>query len=119
MSDENLLTSPVGQIWFMAVNQPVTNSRTGKSKREICLLLDSKADASFIKEIAKVNAGIPVTAATYRGTDGKLKAILETGKTKISAGTQFEVPVYDKNGQKMEENPSFYPGSTGMAQMIV
>lgn len=118
-TDGNLLTSPVGELHFMAVNNPVTNTKTGKSKREICLLLDSKEAADFIAQIAEVNSGIPVTATTYRGKDKNLKAELAKGKTKISAGTQFEVPVYDSKGNKLEENPNFFAGDKGTAQMVV
>lgn len=120
MTDTGLLTSPVGEIWYMAVNEAVENKKTGKSKREICLLLDSAEAKDFITSVKKVNKGIPVTEHTYSGEDDNLKAALK-GKTKISAGTLFEVPVYDKDGNKLDEAPNFFKknGDTGTAQMVV
>lgn len=113
------IKSPVGEIYFMAVHTPVTNKRTGKTRREVSVLFDSKKAADFISTIAKINPGIPVTAATYRGNDAGLKAELEKGKTKISAGTQFDVEVFDKAGEPLDEKPMFFPDSTGTVQMIV
>jgi len=117
-TNSNLLTSPKGTVWFMALNTPVSNSKTGKEKREITVLLDSKEAAEFISAIADVNSGIPVTEHTYRGKDKNLKEALK-GKTKISAGTQFEVPVYDSKGNKLEEIPMFFTGSKATAQIVV
>ena len=120
----NLLTSPVGEILYMAVAQPVTNAKTGKARKEITLLLDSKEAAEFISAVADVNSGIPVTEHTYRPqkkteASEKLKAALK-GKTKISAGTQYDVAVFDSQGNEIEDIPSFFAGeSKGTAQMVV
>lgn len=114
----NLLTSPVGEIQFMAVNRPVANKKTGEERREISLLLDSEAASEFIAAVSAINSGIPVTEHTYRGKNKELKASLK-GKTKITAGTKYEVAVYDSKGNKMEEAPNFFAESTGTAQMVV
>ena len=125
-----LLTSPVGDIWYMAANEPRLNAKTGKSKREITLLLDSKEAAEFISAVKKVNKGIPVTEHTYSGDDENLRAAL-AGKTKVTAGTQFEVKVYSaeklqalKDDEpislaELEEIPNFFTGDVGRAQMVV
>lgn len=114
----NLLTSPVGEIQFMAVGRPVANSKGGEVYT-IRLALDSKADAEWISKIADINSNKPVTAQSYRGKSEAVKEILASGKTLISAETKFEVPVYDKEGNQLEEAPSFFADSTGTAQMVV
>lgn len=114
----NLLTSPVGEIQFLAVNRPVKNSK-GTEVRTVRIAFDSKKDADFISQIAAINSSKPVTASTYRGKNAEIKALLEKGKTLISAETRFEVPVYDGNGNKLEEAPNFFKESTGTAQMVV
>lgn len=114
----NLSTSPVGEIQFLAVNRPVTNSK-GNEVYSIRLALDSKKDAKWIAEIAAINPSKPVTADTYRGKSKEVKELLAQGKTLISAETKFEVPIYDKEGKKLEEAPMFFADSTGTAQMVV
>jgi hypothetical protein len=102
----------------MALNKPIKDKKSGESRRELCLLLDSKQAAEFIQSVLEINSGIPVTEHTYRGKNENLRKALK-GKTKISARTKFEVAVYDKNGQKLEDIPNFFPESKGTAQMIV
>jgi hypothetical protein len=114
----NLLTSPAGEIQFLAVSRPVTNSK-GTEVYTIRLALDSEKDAEFISQIAAINSNKPVTEKTYRGNNKEIKEMLSRGKTLISAETKFEVPVYDKEGQKMEEAPMFFADSKGTAQMVV
>ncbi len=114
----NLLTSPVGEIQFLAVNRPVTNSK-GSEVYSIRLALDTKKDAKFISQIAEINPNKPVTADTYRGKSKEVKELLAQGKTLISAETKFEVPLYDNKGNKLEEAPMFFADSKGTAQMVV
>lgn len=114
----NLLTSPVGEIQFLAVSRPVTNSK-GTEVYTIRLALDTEKDAEWIAKIAEINSNKPVTAATYRGKNAEVKELLKQGKTLISAETKFEVPVYDKEGNKLEEAPMFFADSKGLAQMVV
>ena len=114
----NLLNSPVGEIQFMAVGRPVPSSKGGEVYA-IRLAFDTKADAEWIAKIAAINPNKPVTAQSYRGKNDEIKALLATGKTLISAETKFEVPVYDKEGNQMEDIPSFFKDSTGTAQMVV
>lgn len=117
-TNSNLLTSPVGEIQFLAVNRPVTNSK-GNEVYSIRLALDSKKDAEFIEKIAAINSNKPVTAQTYRGKSEEVKELLAQGKTLISAETKFEVPLYDNKGNKLEDVPMFYAASKGTAQMVV
>lgn len=119
----NLLTSPVGEIQFLAVNRPVTNTK-GSEVYSIRLALDSKKDAEWISKIEAINPGIPVTSENYRGKKtskkyASTKALLDSGKTLINAETKFEVALYDKDGGKMEEAPMFFADSKGTAQMVV
>jgi len=114
----NLLTSPVGDITFLAVNRPVTNTK-GNEVYSIRLAFDSKKDAEFISQISDINSNKPVTAQSYRGKSDAVKAILAEGKTLISAETKFEVALYDSDGEKLEEAPMFFADSKGTAQMIV
>lgn len=114
----NLLTSPVGEIQFLAVNRPVTNSK-GSEVYSIRLALDTEKDAEFISKIADINSSKPVTAQTYRGKNKEVKELLAKGKTLISAETKFEVALYDNKGNKLEDAPMFFADSKGTAQMVV
>jgi hypothetical protein len=117
-TNSNLLTSPVGEIQFLAVNRPVTTSK-GTEVYSIRLALDSVKDAEWIAKIAEINSSKPVTADTYRGKSKEVKELLAQGKTLISAETKFEVALYDKKGEKLEEAPMFFADSHGTAQMVV
>lgn len=114
----NLLTSPVGEIQFLAINRPVTNSK-GAEVYSVRLAFDSEKDADWIAQIAAINNNKPVTAQTYRGENPEVEELLSKGKTLIYAETRFKVPIYDKNGTKLEECPMFFGDSHGTAQMIV
>lgn len=114
----NLLTSPVGEIQFLAINRPVVNSK-GTEVYSIRLALDTVKDAEWIAQIAEINSNKPVTSSTYRGKSQEVKDLLAKGKTLISAETKFEVPIYDKEGNKLEEAPMFFADSKGTAQMVV
>lgn len=114
----NLLKSPVGQIQFLAVNRPVTNSK-GIDVYSVRIAYDNVADAEWIAQIADINPNKPVTATSYRGKNKEVKALLATGKTLISAETKFKVELFDREGNTMEEAPMFFQDSIGTAQMIV
>lgn len=117
-TNQNLWTSPVGTIVFMAAENPVKESN-GESKYSIRLAFDAKADEAFLNQVASVNDTKVVTAKTYRGKSDKIKAILDTGKALVSATTKFKPDVFDSQGNKMEAAPYFFEDSTGTAQMIV
>lgn len=117
-TNSNLLTSPVGDIQFLAVNRPVTNSK-GTEVYSVRLAFDTEKDAEFIEKIAQINSSKPVTATTYRGKSKEVKALLAQGKTLISAETKFEVSLYDNKGNKLEDAPMFFADSKGTAQMVV
>lgn len=112
------LTSPIGDIQFLALKNTVQN-RKDVAVYSIRLAFDSEKDAKWISDIAAINMNKPVTAGTYRGKSDAVKEVLAQGKTLISADTQFEVAVYDKEGNLLEEAPQFFAGDTGTAQMVV
>lgn len=120
--EEDLMTeplkSPVGEIQFMAVARTVPNSK-GVDVYSVRIAFDSVKDADWIAQIAAINPSKPVTAQTYRGKSPEVKALLATGKTLISAETKYQVELFDKDGNTMEEAPSFYKDSKGTAQMII
>lgn len=115
---DNLVTSPVGDIQFMAAGTPV-KSTNDKLVYTIRIAFDSKKDAKWLSQIADINDAKVVTAQTYRGKSAEVKALLATGKSLVSANSNFKPNVYDKDGNELEEAPMFFGDSTGTAQMIV
>jgi hypothetical protein len=115
----NLLTSPVGQVQFLAANKPVTDKKTGKESYSINLAFDVKKDKEFLKIVSDLNDAKVVTAATYRGKNEAIKALLATGKARVEAKSNFKPTVYDAQGNELEEAPMFFADSTGTAQMLV
>lgn len=115
----NLITSPVGQIQFLAANKPVTDKKTGKESYSINLAFDIKKDKTFLKTVSDLNDAKVVTAESYRGKSAAIKALLATGKARIEAKSKFAPELYDKDGNKLDEAPLFFADSTGTAQMIV
>ena len=119
-TNRNLLTSPVGEIVFMAAENPVKATKTDdKLVYTIKLALDSNQNADWLAEIAAINDAKVVTAKTYRGKSDAVKAVLATGKSMVSASSKFKPEVFDGQGNKLEEAPMFFAESTGTAQMIV
>ncbi len=115
---ENLVTSPIGEIQFMAAGTPV-KSTNDKLVYTIRLAYDSKKDAKWLAQIADINDAKVVTATSYRGKSAAVKALLATGKSLVSANSNFKPAIYDKDGNELEEAPMFFSDSTGTAQMIV
>jgi hypothetical protein len=116
----NLLTSPVGEIQFMAAEKPVKQSKADdKMVYTVKLALDSKKAKEFLNAVTEVNDAKVVTASTYRGKSEAIKAVLATGKSMVSASSKFKPTVYDSEGNLLEEAPSFFADSKGTAQMIV
>lgn len=116
------LTSPVGQIWFLAANNPVTNKKTGKQQYSIGLIFDSKEAAEWITQLTEINEALVTTAETYKIRGGKnkaLKALLDSGKVKVEARTKFKPLLFDSKGNELDSAPYFFSESTGTAQMIV
>lgn len=116
---ETLMTSPVGEIQFLAANTPIKDSKTGKETYTINLAFDVKKDAKWLEQIADINDAKVVTAQSYRGKSAAVKAVLASGKARIEAKSNFKPAIYDKNGNELEEAPMFFADSTGTAQMIV
>lgn len=115
----NLITSPVGQIQFLAANKPVTDKKTGKESYSINLAFDVKKDKAFLKTVSDLNDAKVVTAESYRGKSAAIKELLATGKARIEAKSKFAPEIYDRDGNKLDEAPMFFAESTGTAQMIV
>jgi hypothetical protein len=110
----NLLTSPVGQIHFMAAENP-----TKEGKYTVKLVLDAKKDKEFLSTVSEINKAIVVTAKTYRGENAALIALLDEGKVTVEARSNYKPTVWDAEGNQLEEAPSFFSGDKGTAQMIV
>ncbi len=117
-TNRNLLTSPVGSIQFMAAEKPV-KSTNDKMVYTVRLAFDSKKDAAFLKQVADINDAKVVTERSYRGKSDSVKALLATGKSLVSANSNFKPTVYDAKGNELDEAPMFFAESTGTAQMIV
>ena len=116
----NVLTSPVGQILFMAVDTPVKASKTEDKKvYTIKIAFDNKTDKTFLSKVAEINKAKVVTAKTYRGENEAIVALLETGKSIVSSSSKFKPLLFDKEGNELEESPMFFTSSTGTAQMLV
>ena len=117
-TNRDLLTSPTGSIQFMAAENPVKNTN-GKEEYTIRLAFDVKKDKKFLDLISAINDAKVVTAQSYRGKSDAIKTVLAEGKALVSATTKFKPPVWDAEGNELEENPYFFPESEGTAQMIV
>lgn len=119
-TNRNLLTSPVGSIQFMAAENPVKQSKgDDKLVYTVKLALDNKKDKAFLAAVSEINDAKVVTAQSYRGKVQAIKDLLATGKSLVSANSNFKPIIYDASGNELEEAPSFFADSTGTAQMIV
>lgn len=115
----NLKKSPVGEILFMAAENPVTDKKTGNEYYTLKLAFDVKKDKEWLDEVAQINSAKVVTQHTYRGKNEEAKKLLSQGKAFVEAKSNFRPTVFDANGNEMEQNPYFFNESTGKAQMIV
>lgn len=118
-TNRNLLTSPKGQIMFLAGERPVKDSKTGDEYYSIKLAFDQKKDKEFLDTVSQINDAKVVTARTYRGKSAALEAVLATGKAFVEAKSKYKPEMYDSKGNKLDEAPMFFSDSTGTAQMIV
>ena len=119
-TNTNLLTSPVGAIQFMAATNPVKAAKSDdKLVYTIKLALDNNKDKEFLSQVADINDAKVVTARTYRGKQADIQALLDTGKSLVSASSKYKPTVFDSEGHELEEAPMFFAESTGTAQMIV
>ncbi len=113
-----LMKSPVGEIQFLAVENPV-KSTSGKEVYTVKLAFDVKKDKEWLAQISEINDAKVVTAQTYRGKSEAVKAILAQGKALVGADSKFQPETFDSAGTPLEENPRFFADSSGTAQMIV
>lgn len=118
-TDNEVKTSPVGEIVFMAGENPVTDKKTGKQHYSIKLAFDVKKDKEWLDWVSSVNSAKVVTERTYRGNSDELLAILAKGKAFVEAKSNFKPEAYDAKGNPTEECPLFFPDSTGTAKMMV
>lgn len=119
-TNRNLLTSPVGSISFMAVENPVKQSKASdKEVYTIKIAYDNVKDKDFLAQVAEINDAKVVTAQTYRGKVQEIKDLLATGKSLVSANSNYKPELYDSKGNKLDEAPMFFTDSKGTAQMIV
>lgn len=113
-ADGNLITSPVGEIQFMAAEKP-----TKDEKYTVKLAFDSKVDKEFLAQISAINKAVVVTSKTYRGESEAVLKVLNEGKSMIEARTKFKPTVWDSQGNELDEAPMFFKDGKGTAQMIV
>ena len=118
-TNRNLLTSPKGEIHWMAAATPKLDSKTGKLAYSVKLAFDVKKDKEWLDTISAINDAKVVTASSYRGKSAEVKAVLAKGKAFVEAKSAYQPNVYDGSGNELEEAPMFYRDSTGVAQMIV
>lgn len=117
-TNRNLLTSPIGDIQFMSAENAIED-QNGKSTYTVRIAYDVKKDAEWLEQISEINYAKVVTKQTYRGKNEAVKEILSKGKALVSASSIYKPICYDTAGNEMEENPLFFPESTGTAQMLV
>lgn len=114
-----LKKSPIGEIKFMALVNPLLDEKTEKEEYHIRLMFDAEKDKEFLSWVGEINDAKVVTERTYRGKDKEIKKLLSQGKAFIGAKTQFKPTVFDAKGNELVEAPYFFADSTGTAQMIV
>lgn len=115
MTNSNeLITSPLGTIQFMALAYKVRKSPedTERSVYTIRLEFDgnTKEGKAFRKTVESINANLIGT-----------KNASAPGHFTVSAKSKFDVKVLDADGTQLlgEEIPKFTKGSTGQAVMMV
>ncbi len=109
---KSLITSPVGEIQFLALNNKVNKNMTKDSAEGYAIRLkydgNTKEGAAWRKTIEQINPGI-VGA----------KHINKAGEFTVRAFSKFDVLVLDASGNEIEERPNFYAGSKGTASMTL
>lgn len=110
------LTSPIGEIQFMALNRKVTKKPGPQSDENplgysITLKFDTttKEGKAWKDTISKINPALIRT-----------KHSVKPSEYNVGAFTQFDtLVVLDADGNTLDTKPNFFPSSTGTAQMVV
>lgn len=106
------LTSPIGEIQFMALAKPVKKyiGNDAPLVYTIRLKFDGSTNEgkAWKKEIEKINPNLIGTKHTNSSTEFTVRA-----------STKFEVKVTDSKGNELEEAPMFFGDSKGTAKMVV
>lgn len=106
------LTSPIGEIQFMALAKPVKKyiGDDAPLVYTIRLKFDGSTNEgkAWKKEIEKINPNLIGTKHTNSSTEFTVRA-----------STKFEVKVTDSKGNELEEAPMFFGDSKGTAKMVV
>lgn len=111
-TNSNYITSPKGEIIFMALNRKVAKAMTEGSPEGYMIKLrfnsNNKDHAEFKAAIAAINPNLIGT----RNIENK-------GDFTVRAFSLFAPEVVNGNGDAMEEIPNFYKDSKGTATMVV
>lgn len=108
----NLLTSPVGEIQFMALNNPVKKYIGDDAPLVYTVRLKFDGSTKEGKEWKKTISDLNENLLGTKHTGNK-------DEYTVRASTKFEVQVTDSNGNALEETPMFFKDSKGTAKMIV
>lgn len=111
-STGNLLTSPVGEIQFLALNNPVKKYIGDDAPLVYTVRLKFDSSTSEGAEWKKTIEAINPNLIGTKHTDSKTEYT-------VRASTKFKVETTDSKGNTLEEAPMFFSDSKGTARMIV
>lgn len=106
------LTSPKGEIQFLALNRKVSKDLTKDSVEGYAVRIKY---SSATKEGAAWKATIAAINPNLIGT----KHVNSKDEYTVRAFSKFLPEVLDNNGNNMDEMPNFYKDSIGTATMVV
>lgn len=111
-TNTNYITSPKGEIQFLALNRKVSKDLKADSVQGYAVRV--KYDSST-KEGKDFKSAIESINPNLIGT----KHVNNKNEFTIRAFSQFMPEVLDGKGNNMEELPNFYNDSTGVATLVV
>ena len=110
----NLITSPVGEIKFMALSHKVRKKPGDEEATVYTMRLEfegtNQEALAFKEQLEAINPSLIGT-----------KTVNKAGNFTVNASSKFEVKVLDSDGNQLtaDQVPSFPKGSTGQASMVV
>lgn len=111
-TNTNYLTSPKGDIQFLALNRKVAKAMTADSPEGYAVRIkfdgNTKEGAEWRKTIEAINPNLIGT-----------KHIDKKGEFTVRAFSLYLPEVVDSQGNEVTELPNFYADSTGTATMVV
>jgi hypothetical protein len=111
-NDTNYLTSPKGEIQFMALNRKVSKDMKDDSVQGYVVRLkfnDTTAEgAAWRKTIAAINPNLIGT-----------KNVNNKNEYTVKAFSRYLPEIIDGNGDQLEDIPNFFASSTGTASIVV